>query len=352
MDTVAWAALLVGGVILARTRAAPEATRQTGTTDGIDNAQLALVAKYEGRFGYACRRKFWLDFRVVHLNHGSYGTVPRTVSAAIAAESIAIERWPDDFFRRHALRRYREVADAVAARFGAPAGSVALVVNATEGVNTVLRSLRLLPGEAILVSDNTYRACANAVCDAVGRRSASVITMRFPLPVSSPLTLLAAFEAALAAHPEIRVALVDHITSPTGIVMPVRAMIVAAHSRGVRVLVDGAHVPVQLPLDLAALDADWYTGNLHKWAFAAKGSALLYTAPRHSSPADIQGLAVSHFWQVRACSLCASHATAMTPVLASCLASCLAVLPHTHTQTHARTSRMFAFLDTACRLTT
>ena len=296
MELAALAAVVVSVTAVARARARKE-RRLAGVdaTTGVDNALLAVLYRYRSAFGLAARHHFFLDWRFVHVNHGSFGVMPRAVCRARAEAEAGIEAFPDDFFRRHALRRYREVADAVAAYVRAPPGSVALVDNATSGVNSVLRGLALGPGDAFLISDNTYRACANAVHDVASRSGATVIEMAFELPPASAAALTDALAAALDAHPSVRVALVDHITSPTGLVMPVASMVAAAHARGVRVLVDGAHAPLQLDLDVGALGADWYTGNLHKWAFAAKGCALLYTAPAHA--AGQQGLAVSHFWK-------------------------------------------------------
>jgi isopenicillin-N epimerase len=286
---------------------------------GVDRAHLAVLAKHRAVFGSAVRGEFSLDWSYTHLNHGSYGTAPRRVVAAAAAEMAIIEAYPDDFFRRRALPRYVAVCEAVGRWLGAPPGSVVLVDNATAAVNTVLRALApaLRPGDVLLLNDHTYAACRNAVLDVAAKAGAEVVTARLPLPVGSPEGLtepLLAAARAVVADPGKRLAfvLLDHITSPTALVLPVGAMTRAlkALSPGTVVMVDGAHVPGQLPLRLGGSagaggddpfdvggpgGVDYYCGNLHKWAFALKGCAFLYTAPPRQEAT--QGPSVSHFWR-------------------------------------------------------
>jgi len=270
-------------------------------------------------YGSACRHLFALDFDACagHLNHGSYGVAPHAIMAAARQEMLRIEAWPDRFMRRTALASFGEAADALgAALLRAPPGSCAFVENATAGVNAVLRSLRLSKGDVIVITQHTYNACKNAVLDVAERSGATVVTHEVPLPLTPGGAggggtladgLVEAWDALLAAQPPgaVKFALVDHITSPTAIVMPVARLVAAVRARqpGARVMVDGAHAPGHLPgLDVPAVGADWYVGNLHKWCWTLKGVALLHAADgvREAEAAGrpaTQGGIISHFWR-------------------------------------------------------
>lgn len=223
--------------------------------------------QFDGVFGEAIRREFALDFaRFRHLNHGSYGTAPHAVMAAARASMLRIESFPDDFMRRRATSEFITICDAVGAFVAAPPGSVVMVENATAAVNAVLRSLEPLRAEDVLViNDNTYNACALAVKWVASIFHCHVATITFPLPATSPADLTAAFTAQLTgiadtaarAGGRVRFVLLDHITSPTAIVMPIADMVSAVHAVGGQAMVDGAHAPGMLPLDMLAIGADW-----------------------------------------------------------------------------------------------
>ena len=137
-------------------------------------------------FGLAARRHFLLDFSYVHLNHASYGAAPRAVVQAASREMALIEAYPDRFMRREdeGQAAVARAADALAAELlRAPPGTTAFVENATAGVNAVLRSLRLRPGDVILLTDHTYNACRNAALDVAERTGAEIVTHRMALPL-------------------------------------------------------------------------------------------------------------------------------------------------------------------------
>jgi isopenicillin-N epimerase len=166
------------------------------------------------------------------------------------------------------------------------------VVNATSGVNAVLRSLSWSAGDEILLADMTYNAVkqtGNYIADTTG---ATVVQATIPFPITDPAEIVAAFAAAIT--PRTRLMIVDHVVSPTALVCPVAELIALARDRGVAILVDGAHAPGMLPVDIDTLQPDFYTGNLHKWAYAAKGSAILWVAPRWRS--RIHPSTISHFY--------------------------------------------------------
>lgn len=231
-------------------------------------------APLSGKYGLNIRRHFLLEFDSYrHLNHGSYGTCPRPVVAAAATVLATVEAFPDDFFRRKALNAYRETCNILAQSdvLVAPRDSVVLIENATAGVNTVLHSLELSPRDILVINDHTYNACKLAVKIIAARFGATVEVIAFPFPVADGAAIVQSTVNQLRdialRHPDkrIRWVLVDHISSPTAIVMPVKSLCQVVHAIGAEVMIDGAHAPGQLALDMAEIGADWYTGNLHKW---------------------------------------------------------------------------------------
>ena len=231
-----------------------------------------------------------LDPEFVYLNHGAYGACPRAVLRYQRELRDTIERQPVVFFED----RYFAMLDAARAglaRFiGAREDGLAAVPNATTGVNTVLRSLSVGAGDQLLVTDHAYNACRNALDDVARGARAEVRVVRIPFPVESPEQVV---ELVLSQVTErTTFALLDHVTSPTGLVLPVETLAQELERRGVAVLIDGAHAPGMLPLDVEASAASWYTGNGHKWICAPRGAAFLWI--REDRRDAIQPLVISH----------------------------------------------------------
>jgi isopenicillin-N epimerase len=242
------------------------------------------------QFGHSRLGDFVLGDGVAHLNHGGYGATPRVVLAAAEAARREMEADPSTFFRRDLVGRLRQAANRVAGFLGGHGKDWAFVENATAGLNAVVASLDLQPGDELLCLSQVYGAVGNAMRYFAERRGARVVSVPMPVPFTDPEPLFAAIVAAIG--PRTRLAIFDHITSAGAVVLPVRDMAAICRVRGVRVAIDGAHAPGQVPLDLPALGVDWYVGNLHKWAFAAKGTGVIWCAPERQ--AETHPVAISH----------------------------------------------------------
>lgn len=229
-----------------------------------------------------------LDPSVTFLNHGSFGATPLPVLEAQSAWRARMEREPVDFFTRDLEPALDEARAVLAAFVGADPDDLALVTNATTGINIVARSLRLEPGDEIVVTDHTYNAARNAlevVAVAAGARLVTAV-IGFPA-IDDPL------EAILrTVTRRTRLLLLDHVTSPTALVLPARDIVAAMAERGIDTLVDGAHAPGMLPLDLESLGAAYYTANCHKWLCAPKGSGFLHV--RRDRRDAVRPLVISH----------------------------------------------------------
>ena len=231
-----------------------------------------------------------LDPAVDFLNHGSFGACPRPVQDVQQRLREELEAEPVRFLSRELEGRLAGARATLGAFVGADPDDLAFVTNATAGVNTVLRSLALGPGDELLTTDHAYNACRNALEAAGGRAGARVVVARVPFPLADPAEVVAAVLAAATART--RHALLDHVTSPTGLVFPLAALVRELDRRGIDTLVDGAHAPGMLPLDLAALGAAYYSGNLHKWVCAPKGAAFLHVRRDRQDP--VRPLVISH----------------------------------------------------------
>lgn len=221
-----------------------------------------------------------LDPEVTHLNHGSFGATPVEVMDVQEHWRQLMETNPVSFMLETYQSALEKSRDAVARFVGADSGGVVVVPNATYGANSVLRSMedRIGPGSEILMTNHGYNACNNAVAVSARKASAEVVTVDIPLPVVDDELIVTAILSRVSEKTALVV--LDHVTSPTGLIFPVRDVIDALEPE-IPVLVDGAHAPGMIPVDLSDLGASYYTANCHKWMCAPKGSGFLYVAPLH-----------------------------------------------------------------------
>jgi isopenicillin-N epimerase len=240
--------------------------------------------------GQPLRRRFLLEPGTAFLNHGSFGATPRAVLAAAQRWRARMEANPDRFLRYEMPGALRRSAAALAAFLKARERDLAFVENATSGVNAVLRSLEFRTGDEILSTTHTYNAVRQTIREVCRRSGARPVEARIVVPVLDPEDLVVAIEKAFARRT--RLLVLDHISSPTGLIFPVRRIARSARARGIRVLVDGAHAPGQIALDIPALGVDWYAGNCHKWLFAPKGCGFLWA--RRAAQAGIRPPVISH----------------------------------------------------------
>ncbi|MGQ0553270.1 MAG: aminotransferase class V-fold PLP-dependent enzyme [Planctomycetota bacterium] len=238
----------------------------------------------------ALSRHWALDPTICFLNHGSYGACPKPVLAAQAEWRARLESEPVRFMARELDPALDQARAELAAFVGAEADDLVFVTNATTGVNTVLRSLRLAPGDELLVTDHGYGACRNAAEEVARAAGARVVCVPVPFPLQNAAEVEAAVLAGVSART--RLALLDHVTSPTGLVFPIERLVPALRARGVETLVDGAHALGMLPLNLRGLAPTYYTANAHKWLCTPRGVAFLYVARERQ--ADVRPLVMSH----------------------------------------------------------
>ena len=231
-----------------------------------------------------------LDENTVFLNHGSFGATPSAITEEQRRWQDLLENEPVYFYMEGVLEPLIQARKALATMLTCDPDDLALIENATTGVNTVLRSLTFEPGDELLVPDHAYQACRNCLDYVAKRWGATVVTVAIPFPISGPDVVMEAMMEAVTERTVL--AMIDTVTSPTGLRMPFEALTSALEGRGIRVLLDAAHGIGMVPLALDELGASYTTSNNHKWLCSPKGSAFLHV--RKDRQHEIQPLTISH----------------------------------------------------------
>jgi len=240
------------------------------------------------------KEPFLLDPEVVFLNHGSFGACPKPVFSRYQAWQLRLERQPVAFLDpdRGYAAWMADTRAALAALTGAQPDDIAGFANATSALNAVIRSLPLKPGDEIMTTDHEYAALEKTWAFVTARTGARVVVAEVPMPLDDAETFTAALTARMTDRT--RVLFLSHITSPTALRFPIEQAVAEAKARGIWTVIDGAHTPGHIPLDLEALGADFYAGNCHKWLLTPKGAGFLHARPEHQ--AMLNPLVISHGW--------------------------------------------------------
>lgn len=229
------------------------------------------------------RSEFLLDPDITFLNHGSYGACPRDVFKTYQDWQLEMERNPVAFLGRRSAALLRDARSRLAAYLGASTDELVFVANATTGVNIVAQSIDLQAGDEVLTTDLEYGACIATWERVCRERGATLRRVTIPLPLDASSFVERLFESVM---PRTRVLFTSHITSATALILPVAALCARARATGITTLIDGAHAPGHLDLQLDGLGADFYTGNCHKWLCAPKSAAFLHARKEHHGVLD------------------------------------------------------------------
>ncbi|XP_061177973.1 uncharacterized protein LOC133186717 [Saccostrea echinata] len=234
-------------------------------------------------FGTVMKKEcFHFEEGYTYINHGSYGVVPTKIRDKQKQLLDALNDNPDVFYRRILVQLFGRAIEAAAKFLGADPANLVFVQNATTGVNSVLKAFPWQKGDEILATVYTYKAVEYA-CRKAAEFSTGGHIHQFDIrfPINDDSEVVDSMTSYLDKHPKIKLVVLDHITSPTALVFPIKKMIAESRKRGVMVLIDGAHAPGQLEINLEELDPDFYTGNFHKWVFTPRGCAILWIRKEH-----------------------------------------------------------------------
>jgi isopenicillin-N epimerase len=247
------------------------------------------------QYGRSLRSLWELAPDAAFLNHGSFGACPKEVLAEQARIRQRMEAEPDAFFRADVMpdggaTALRSALARLAAFVGTKEDRIVFIENATVGIQAVLRSMDFARGDRILITDHTYNAVRLMVEARCAETGAVPVVARIPIPATADTMVDRVVEAGAGG---VKLAILDHITSPTALAFPLERIVPMLRARGARVLVDGAHAVGQIPLDVPGVGADWYVSNAHKWLWAPKGTGFLY-ASEEVAPMTRPNV-VSHF---------------------------------------------------------
>jgi isopenicillin-N epimerase len=241
----------------------------------------------------ALRSHFLLDPDVAFLNHGSFGATPKPVFEAYQAWQRELERQPVRFVQRRQEALLDEAREKLACHLNGRESDLTFVTNATSGLNVIARSLPMQPGDEILTTNLEYGALDYTWEHLCSKAGARYVRQEISVPFTTPEQVVE--ELWFGVTERTRAIFISHMTSATAAILPVKEISARARESGILTIIDGAHVPGHLPLDLEDLGADIYAGNLHKWLCAPKGSAFLHVRPEHQD--WVESLTISWGWR-------------------------------------------------------
>ena len=236
--------------------------------------------------------QFLLDPQVTFLNHGSFGAIPRPVLEVYQDWQVYLERQPVKFLSRELMAHLELARESLAVSLMAPADDLAYIPNVTYGVNLIARALHLGPEDEVLTTDHEYGACDNVWEFMCQRKRSSYIRRSIPLPIWSDERFVEHLWQRVT--PRTKVVYLSHVSSPTAQQFPIDLICKKARSEGILTVIDGAHAPGQIQVNLTSMDPDFYIGNCHKWMMGPKGSGFLYA--RRDKQHLVEPLIVSWGW--------------------------------------------------------
>ncbi len=239
------------------------------------------------------RADFLIRDDITFLNHGSFGACPKPVFAQYQAWQLQLERQPVAFLLREREALMADAREQIAAYLNASASDIVFVTNATSGMNIAVRSLPLRAGDEILTTSHEYGAINRLLAYSAAKTGAKIVTHEAALPYTTDSDFIDGLFAQVT--PRTRAIVISHITSPSALIFPIAQICQRARQQGILTIIDGAHAPGQLPLDLAKIGADIYAGNFHKWLCAPKGAGFLHVRREHHD--WLEPLVISHGWR-------------------------------------------------------
>ena len=227
------------------------------------------------------RDLFYIRPDIVFLNNGSFGACPKPVFEVYQNWQLELEQQPVEFLGRRHGTLMQEARKLLATFLGTSGENLFFVPNATTGLNIVAHSLKLEPGDEILTTDHEYGAMDRMWQFICQKRGSKYVRQSLRLPIESKEQVIETIWSGVTNRT--KVLFISHITSPTALTMPLKELTIRAKDAGIILLVDGAHGPGQVPIDLEEMGIDFYSGNCHKWLLTPKGCAFLYARPEVQS---------------------------------------------------------------------
>ena len=243
---------------------------------------LCMFPQDSSPYGHKTKSKFYQNASFTNFNHGSFGAVSREVKAAQDVFFAEAEEYPDKWFRSSIYENIKKARGCVAELINSTVEDVVLVENASAAINSVLRSIPFERGDKVLVLSTAYSMVTEVIGWLKDTRGIEIIVVNVNFPLDSNKQVLQAVSDTMEQHDNIKICVFSHITSLPSVILPINELVAMCKASdrnpNARILIDGAHAPGLITINMEQIGADYYTGNLHKWCFTPKGCAFLWTA--------------------------------------------------------------------------